>query len=164
MGFDMDWVQRVMTCVTTVTFAVLINGSPSPEFRPSRGLRQGDSLSPYLFLLCAEALSNMLRRAVEYQALHGIRVTAAASAISHLLFADDSIFFVRATIQEADVVNDILRRYEATSGQLVSLEKTTVVFSKGVTSSQREAVAARLGVEEVAEHARYLGFPMVVGR
>ncbi|XP_074318346.1 uncharacterized protein LOC141655153 [Silene latifolia] len=164
MGFDTGWVQCVMACVTTVTFFVLINGSPSSEFRPTRGLRQGDPLSPYLFLLCAEELSNMLRRAVENQTIHGIRVSATAPAISHLLFANDSIFFVRATIHEADVVNDILRKYEAASGQLVSLEKTTVVFSGGVTQGQRDAVTARLGVEEVVDHARYLGLPTVVGR
>ncbi|XP_074265036.1 uncharacterized protein LOC141587449 [Silene latifolia] len=164
MGFDTGGIQRVMACVTTVTFSVLINGSPSAEFRPSRGLRQGDPLSPYLFLICAEALSNMLRRAVENQTLHGIRVSAAAPAISHLLFADDSIFFVKATLQEADGVNNILRRYEAASGQLVSLEKTTVVFSRGVPRGQRSAVATRLGVMEVEEHARYLGLPTIVGR
>ncbi|XP_074304735.1 uncharacterized protein LOC141639525 [Silene latifolia] len=106
----------------------------------------------------------MLRRAVKNQAIHGICISAEAPPISHLLFADDSIFFVRATIQEADVVNDILRKYEAASGQLVSLEKTTVVFSRGVIRGQRDAVSARLGVEEVREHARYLGLPTVVGR
>ncbi|XP_074321457.1 uncharacterized protein LOC141657967 [Silene latifolia] len=164
MGFDTGWVQRVMACVTTVTFSVLVNGSPSVEFRPSRGLRQGDPLSPYLFLLCAEALSNMLRRAVENQTIHGIQIAATAPVISHLLFADDSIFFVRATTQEADAVNDILRSYEAASGQLVSLEKTTVVYSRGVTQGQRDAVTARLGVGEVGEHGRYLGLPTVIGR
>ncbi|XP_074315228.1 uncharacterized protein LOC141651412 [Silene latifolia] len=164
MGFDGTWVNRVMDCVSSVTFSVLINGGPSRDFRPSRGLRQGDPLSPYLFLLCAEALSNMMRRAVENNTIHGIRVSPTAPAISHLLFADDSIFFVRATVEEAEAVNGILRRYETASGQLVSLDKTTVSFSKGVSDGRRDSVAERLGVSVIEEQARYLGLPTVIGR
>ncbi|XP_074299235.1 secreted RxLR effector protein 78-like [Silene latifolia] len=111
-GLDSGWINRVMACVTTVSFAVLINGHPSGEFRPSRELRQGDPLSPYLFILCAEILSHQLRRATEVGALHGVRISTGAPPISHLLFADDSLFFVKATGEEADVVSSILRRYE----------------------------------------------------
>ncbi|XP_074303811.1 uncharacterized protein LOC141638297 [Silene latifolia] len=164
MGFDSLWVQRVMAWVSTVTFLVLINGSPSEEFQTARGLRQGDPLSPYLFLLCAEVLSNLLRKAAVNGSLHGIRVAPHAPTISHLLFADDSIFFAKANVEEADVINDILRQYEGASGQLVSLDKTTVSFSKGVDGGRRSLVVARLGVIEVEEHARYLGLPTVIGR
>ncbi|XP_074313616.1 uncharacterized protein LOC141648798 [Silene latifolia] len=147
MGFDPQWIQRVMDCVSTVTFSVLINGSPSEDFQPARGLRQGDPLSPYLFLLCAEVLSNLLRKAAVNGSLH-----------------DDSIFFVKVNVEEADVINDILRWYEGASGQLVSLDKTTVSFSKGVDRGRRSIVAARLGVVEVEEQARYLVLPTVIGR
>ncbi|XP_074271735.1 uncharacterized protein LOC141595669 [Silene latifolia] len=164
IGFDRAWISRVMECVTTVSFSVLINGHPSSEFRPSRGLRQGDPLSPYLFILCAEVLSSQMRRAVETGCLHGVRITNFAPAVSHLLFADDSIFFARANIGEADKINDILHRYEDASGQLVSLDKTTVSFSKGVPIQKRSNLATRLGVAEVAEQTRYLGLPTVVGR
>ncbi|XP_074314641.1 uncharacterized protein LOC141649868 [Silene latifolia] len=164
LRFDRSWVARVMDCVTSVTFAVMINGTPSEEFRPSRGLRQGDPLSPYLFILCAEALSNLMRRAVEAMTLHGIRVANGAPVISHLLFADDSIFFTRAMTGEVEVVKSILRRYEIASGQLVNLDKTMVSFSRGIPRAQRERVADFLGVREVAEHDRYLGLPTVVGR
>ncbi|XP_074266449.1 uncharacterized protein LOC141589722 [Silene latifolia] len=164
MGFDSAWIDRVMACVTTVSFSVLINGSPSRRFAPSRGLRQGDPLSPYLFILCAEVLSWLMRRAVENNSLHGIRIVPGAPSVSHLLFADDSIFFVKANVEEAEVVNSILRRYEAASGQLVSLEKTTVSFSKGSPLQRRSNLAARLCISEVDEHSRYLGLPTVVGR
>ncbi|XP_074315639.1 uncharacterized protein LOC141651843 [Silene latifolia] len=164
MGFDRQWVSRVMECVTTVSFAVLINGKPSRSFRPSRGLRQGDPLSPYLFILCAEVLSSLMRRAVESNTLHGIRISNSAPSISHLLFADDSLFFAKAKAEEADVINNILRRYEEASGQLVNLDKTTVSFSKGVPIQKRSNLAARLCITEVEEHSRYLGLPTVVGR
>ncbi|XP_074293127.1 uncharacterized protein LOC141620056 [Silene latifolia] len=154
-----------MECVSTVTFSVLINEEPSEELRLTRGLRQGDSLSPYLFILCAEALSNLMRRAMECNSLHGVRVSSStAPAVSHLLFADDSIFFSRATMGEADVINDVLRKYEATLGKLVGLQKTMVSFSRGVSRAYRESLAARLGVVEMEEHKCYLGLSMVVIR
>ncbi|XP_074314415.1 uncharacterized protein LOC141649629 [Silene latifolia] len=154
MGFDRSWTDRVMACVTTVSLSVLINGSPSRQFTPSRGLRQGDPLSPYLFILCAEVLSWLMRRAVEDNSLHGIRVVPGAPPVSHLLFADDSIFFVKATVEEADIVTSILRRYESASGQLVSMDKTTVSFSKGIPIQRRSNLAARLCISEVDEHNR----------
>ncbi|XP_074318329.1 uncharacterized protein LOC141655135 [Silene latifolia] len=164
MGLDRNWVDRVMACVTSVSFSVLVNGNPSRTFRPTRGLRQGDPLSPYLFILCAEVLSSLMRQAVADGALHGVRISNGAPEISHLLFAYDSIFFTRATEEEAAAVCDILRRYEYASGQLVNLDKTTVSFSKGVPLTKRSNLATRLGIIEVEEQERYLGLPTVVGR
>jgi hypothetical protein len=59
MVFEARWVQIVMTCVTSMQFAVLVNGSPGEWFKPSRGIRHGDPMSPYLFLICAEVLSSL---------------------------------------------------------------------------------------------------------
>ncbi|XP_074318601.1 uncharacterized protein LOC141655419 [Silene latifolia] len=164
MGFDRQWISRVMECVSSVSFSVLINGKPSRSFRPSRGLRQGDPLSPYLFIMCAEVLSSLMRRAVETNSLHGIRISSSAPSISHLLFADDSLFFAKANLEEANVINNILRRYAEASKQLVNLDKTTVSFSKGVPIQRRSNLATRLCITEVEEHSRYLGLPTVVGR
>ncbi|XP_074265981.1 uncharacterized protein LOC141588439 [Silene latifolia] len=74
------------------------------------------------------------------------------------------IFFVKATEDEAEVVSDILRRYEAASGQLVSLDKITVSFSGRVPRARRDGVICKLGVSEVEVQERYLGLPTVVGR
>ncbi|XP_074314569.1 uncharacterized protein LOC141649788 [Silene latifolia] len=164
LGFDRAWVARVMECVTTVSFTVMINGDPSEEFQSAQGLRQGDPISPYLFILCAKVLSHQMRRAAEVGSLHGVRIASTAPAVSHLLFADDSLFFTKASCEEADIITDILRRYERASGQLVNLDKTTVSFSRGVTVERQSVIASRLGVTVVEEHHRYLGLPTVIGR
>ncbi|XP_074265286.1 uncharacterized protein LOC141587712 [Silene latifolia] len=164
MGFNRQWSARVMECVSSVSFSMLINGSPSRIFRPTRGLRQGDPRSPYLFILCTEDLSSLMRRVVEINSLHGIHISSGAPFISRLLFADNSIFFAKATLEEADVINSILRRYKEASGQLVNLDKTTVSFSKGVPLHRRSNLATRLCITEVEEQARYLGLPTIMGR
>ncbi|XP_074313686.1 uncharacterized protein LOC141648876 [Silene latifolia] len=152
-----------MRCVRTVSYEVLINGSPSAAFVPGRGLRQGDPLSPYLFILCAEVLSSMIRRKVEEGVLHGIRVAPLSPVVSHLFFADDSLIFVKANETQARVVMDLLGQYESASGQLVSKEKTTVSFSKGTAAWRRDKVVSVLGVRVVQEQGKYLGLPTVIG-
>ncbi|XP_074287942.1 uncharacterized protein LOC141613105 [Silene latifolia] len=146
-----------------LAFSVLINGTPTREFQPSRGLRQGDPLSPYLFILCAEVFSNLIKCAVVNNSLHGIRNSQSAPMVSHLFFADDSLIFLKANLREAEVITNIIRRYEDASGQLVNLEKTTVSFSKGVNGERKDNIVGRLGMVVVAEQSRYLGLPTVVG-
>ena len=100
LGFCERWISLVMMCVTTVTYEVLINGEPKGKITPTRGLRQGDPISPYLFLLCAEGLSALIRKKEDVGLLRGVGVSKFAPSISHLFFADDSIIFCRATMEE----------------------------------------------------------------
>jgi len=93
MGFDARWIQWIMTCVSSVSFSVLINGSPR-MITPARGIRQGDPMSPYLFILCAEVLSHMLQQAEKKRHIQGIKICDKGPAITHLLFANDSLFFM----------------------------------------------------------------------
>ncbi|XP_074304741.1 uncharacterized protein LOC141639533 [Silene latifolia] len=153
IGFDGGWVYNVMSCVESVSFEVLINGSPSNVSVPERELRQGDPFSPYLFIICAEVLSSLIRRKVEVTVLHGIQIAPQAPIICHLFFADDSIIFVKANENQAREVLNILTSYEEASGQLVSKEKTTVSFSRGTRTRRKELVAVVLGVQVVSEQA-----------
>ena len=89
LGLPESGIDKVMTCVTSPTFSVCIHGKAYGNVRPSRGIRQGDPLSPYLFLLCAKGFSSLLAKAEEDRWIHGVAICKRAPNISHLLFVDD---------------------------------------------------------------------------
>jgi hypothetical protein len=164
MGFPMDMVQTIMKCVTTVTFSILINGQPSPSFQPQRGLRQGDPLSPYLFIICADVLSGLISRAQSNLSIHGVKIAPRAPEISHLLFADDSLFFCRANIEEITTLNSLITKYQNASGQMVNLGKSEMIFSKGTDNGTREAIQQVLHIPIKDHFSKYLGMPTFIGR
>ena len=86
MGFSQKWQNLIFNCISTVSFSVLLNGSPCQKFHPQRGLHQGDPLSPYLFILCAEVFSGLLNKAQAEKGLHGIEIARGAPRINHLFF------------------------------------------------------------------------------
>lgn len=90
MGFNETWIGWIMKCVTTVSYYVLINDSPKGLIKPTKGIRQGDPLSPYLFILCAEVLSHMMNIAETKKKIQGIKISNIGPAITHLLFADET--------------------------------------------------------------------------
>ena len=100
MGFDTHWVKLMMACISSVQYRVLLNGQPRGLIIPQRGLRQGDPLSPYLFILCTEALIANIKKAEREKQLTGMKVARVCPSISHLLFVNDSLFFCKA--QEAE--------------------------------------------------------------
>ncbi|XP_060974296.1 uncharacterized protein LOC133039415 [Cannabis sativa] len=109
-----------MACVSSVSYSVLLNGSPLKKFVPQRGLRQGDPLSPFLFLLCQEVLSKLFHGAEAGGLIHGIKIAPSDAPISHLMFVDDTILFSRANEGEAEVLIQCLSLYEKWSGQRCS--------------------------------------------
>ena len=101
MGFPNRWIGWVMGCVTTPSFSILINGKPYENINPSRGIRQGDPLSSYLFLLCVEGLTSLLTKVEHEGHINGVYVCK----ISNLMFVNDSLLFCRATQGKVDVIN-----------------------------------------------------------
>ena len=97
-----------MQCVTTVTYQVSLNGVLQRTFKPTRGLRQGDPLSPYLFLFVADGLSSLLNKAIESQQVQALSICHQAPPISHLLFADDSLLIFKANLEQASRIKNIL--------------------------------------------------------
>lgn len=147
LGFDEEWIELILTCLSTVRYSFLINGEPRGYVAPSRGLRQGNPLSPYLFILCAEGLSALISQFVSNGSLQGLKVCDGAPVINHLLFADDSMIYSRATTQDCLILKYILDFYARASGQQINLEKSNVVFSGNVLPHIWQSLAQLLGVE-----------------
>jgi hypothetical protein len=146
LGFAEKWVELIMTCISTVKYSVLINGEPSRRICPSRGIRQGDPLSPYLFIICAEALSAQLSHAERVGQLKGVPTSPKGPRINHLFFADDSLLFCRASPVEWHRLEAILELYERASGQMLNREKTYVFFSRNTCDTNKEIILRLLGV------------------
>ena len=163
MGFAPSWVALIMRMVSSVKFSVLFNGSKLEEFLPSRGIRQGDPISPYLFMIAAEGLSCLLKNTNESSHLSGIRVAPSAPPVSHLLFADDSLLFVKASVDGANELSSLLDSYCHASGQRVNLSKSSVFFSKGCPNNLRNEVKQVLNITNESLSERYLGMPSDVG-
>ncbi|KAL8116353.1 hypothetical protein AgCh_022742 [Apium graveolens] len=164
LGFHDWWVKLILQCVTSVSYSVTHGNSEMGPIIPSRGLRQGDPLSPYLFILCAEGLSALINRRESQGLIHGIKICRQAPSISHLLFADDSYLFCTASDNEAMGMADLLQTYEEASSQRVNVSKSSVFFSTNVRRESRSSICRILQMDEADDNSTYLGLPSLVGR
>ena len=164
LGFDERWVALAMETVITASYSVLLNGEPKGFIKPTRGIKQDDPLSLYLFLMCAEGLSAMLRKAKEQRRIQGILSCRGEVNISHLLFADDSLLFYQAKVEECRELLNILDSYEAASGQAINRGKTALFFSKNTRIGIKQDIQAMLGAQVFNDCEQYLGLPMVIGK
>ncbi|KAK3231344.1 hypothetical protein Dsin_003225 [Dipteronia sinensis] len=117
-GLSMALIEKIMQCVTLVSFFFLLNGTICGNLKPSRGLRQGDHLSPYLFLVCADGLSSLLNKAVFDKRISCFKCNRTNPTISHLFFADDSLLLLKASSDDCLAICNILDVYAKASSQL----------------------------------------------
>ena len=132
--------------------------------KPSRGLRQGDLLPPYLFLFCAEGLNAILRQATEAGDIQGFSIRRRGPKLTHLFFADDCLLFCRSTLDECEEIQELLALYESASRQTVNKDKTTLFFSRNTDEDIKETIKLSLGVLAIQHYEKYLGLPSFVGR
>ncbi|XP_026416718.1 uncharacterized protein LOC113312180 [Papaver somniferum] len=137
-----------------------MNGSSTEKFKPEKGLRQGDSLSPYLFLMVVEILSKLMNDAVERGQLSGFKVADTGTVISHLQFADDTLIFLNANSDKVTRLFIILSILEALTGMRLNLEKSTMI-SVGA-DDVIEVLAKELGCKTKNLSIKYLGLPIGV--
>lgn len=98
MGFCEKWVSLMMYCIRTVSYSILVNGEPNGDIRPSRGIRQGDPLSPYLFLLCSGGLNRLIQKVVNDDLIQGFSLCRVGPRITHLFFENDSLLLCHANM------------------------------------------------------------------
>uniref|UniRef100_A0A2N9JBI5 CCHC-type domain-containing protein n=1 Tax=Fagus sylvatica TaxID=28930 RepID=A0A2N9JBI5_FAGSY len=137
---------------------------PRVTLFPARGLRQGDPLSPYLFLICAEGFTSLIRKAENQKLIQGISISRGGPRFSHLFFADDSIIFCRAKIEECRALREILKLYEDASGQKLNMEKTSLFFSANTPEAVKEEIQTEMGVLSMNQMEKYLGLPPIIGK
>ncbi|CAA7045734.1 unnamed protein product [Microthlaspi erraticum] len=164
LGFHTKWIGWIMQCVTSVTFQFLINGTAVGFVQPSRGIRQGDPLSPYLFILCSEVLSGLCHKAQANGQITGVRIATRGPQVNHLLFADDTMFFCKSNEKTCAALKEVLRKYEEASGQKISCQKSVITFSKQTPEYVKRRVKRDLGINQEGGQGKYLGLPEAFGR
>lgn len=132
VGFEDQLIKLIMFCICSSSLAIIWNGEILEEFKPQRGLRQGDLLSPYLFVLCTETLGNQIQLAIDEAKWKGIKPRRWSERVSHLFFGKDLILFAKATLKQAQVMEQILQEFFSLSGQKVNTSKSKLFVSKKV--------------------------------
>lgn len=158
-----QWINLIFECISTPRLSVLINGTPKGFFEISKGLRQGDPISPFLFIIMAEDLGRSIVKAHSLNQIKGIKVTNDTKSLSHQQFADDTMLLGATTKQEARNFKRILMKYMKASGQLVNQAKSEIFFLNTPPRLKIE-LSHYLGYKIGKLPCKYLGLPLDKGR
>ncbi|GLT26033.1 hypothetical protein SLA2020_011240 [Shorea laevis] len=158
--FSPHFISLVMSCISSSCISIFVNGDKTEAFLPSRGLRQGDPISPYLFILCMEYLSIKLMNGIGARKWKGSKAGKRGPTLSHLFFADDLIFIGKATLANSQYLSEILDFFCAHSGQKINKEKSRILFSNNVDQGTKDIISEFLGFQQTSELGRYLVIPI----
>ncbi|CAN1306590.1 Putative ribonuclease H protein At1g65750 [Linum perenne] len=164
MGFNSTWCKWIEECIKTVRFSILLNGSPTEHFEPSRGIRQGDPISPFLFIILTNSLSFLLDKGLRDGNLVGLQLNRRCPTLTHVLFADDTIIFGEASAKEAINIRTTMEKYANLTGQTLNNEKSSIMFSRHTPQPLKEIVKGYLGLQTSLPFGKYLGVPSEWGR
>ena len=160
LNFHLDTMELIMSCISFTSVSLLFNGEQLEEFQPSRGLRQGDPISPYIFILCMEFLSSLINKKCNDDVWDRIKASRNGPGFSHIFFVDDLLLFGKATQENCEAISEVLEEFCSTTGQKISCEKSKVFFSPAVTAEDRADLTHQLGISETNNLGNYLGFPL----
>ena len=143
---------------------MIVNRGKFDCFKPSRGLRKGDPLSSYLFILGQEVLSRLIKYDLSQKSIAGIKSSISGPTISHVMYANDIVLFSKASRKDATNLVRTLEKYCTWSGQAINRSKSDVYFSKHTHSQDRRAIKSILQVKNLKKDAVYLIAPMLLSR
>ncbi|KAL5579576.1 hypothetical protein UlMin_012018 [Ulmus minor] len=159
-GFHPKWIQWIVTCCSTPKMTLMLNGAPIRSFFPKRGLRQGDPLSPYLFILCMEVLSRLINKKVADGLISGFKISRHSPALHHLFFADDVFLMGKCTINEAFYFKECLDDFCRWSGQSFNALKSNIFFNPAASRRTTGLITAMMGFSHISPNSTYLGLPL----
>ncbi|KAK1439737.1 hypothetical protein QVD17_05557 [Tagetes erecta] len=159
MHFPPLWRKWIKGTLLNARSSILVNGSPTREFYIKRGVRQGDPLSPFLFILAMEALHVVMTKAISLGTFHGITLPQNGPILSHLFFADDAIFMGKWSVRNVQNLSRILRCFYLASGLKVNYKKSRI-FGLGVNDNETNVMAGLLKCQVGNFPFKYLGIPM----
>ncbi|GKU86405.1 hypothetical protein SLEP1_g936 [Rubroshorea leprosula] len=159
LGFCATWRKWIQECLSSSLVSILINGSPTNQFPVYKGIRQGDPLSPFLFLIVAEGLNGLMSSAVEKERYKGVGIGRGDAMVTHLQFADDTIFFGEATEDNIMVIKCIMRTFELASGLKINYRKSQLI-GVGIDQNWSAKMAYQLCCKEGKLPFKYLGIPI----
>lgn len=160
-GFSDRFWKMILSYLSSVTYSVLINGCNVGVVKPEWGLRQGNPLFPYLFILCTEIFSRLLEKNSEVQ---GLKIGRYVTAINHLLYTDDLVITDRANVQNAKAIWECLDKFCSWSGQQVNRDKSSILFSKGTSRETKRRICELWGLHGMKDSSVYLGNALILGR
>lgn len=158
IGFCSRWIGLIMECVRTVSYSIIVNGELKGMINPSRGIRQGNSLSPFLFLLCIECLHRLIKRGARSKEINDFSLCKRGSKLTHLFFLQTIAFFLVGLIHKSvEMLSNFFRSTK------LFLE-VALLFSKSTQEHARQEIMTVLGVQEIKFNEKYLGLLAWVDR
>jgi hypothetical protein len=158
-GFSENWLQWVKSLISMTFFSILVNGSPSPTFSPTRGICQGDPLSPFLFILMEEGLGRDIKEEVVLGNWKGLSLHGEESPAMHQQFVDDTMLMDTPTLKESLTIKQVLHDFSEASGMCVNEEKSNIFFFNTPQLIQHH-LTGLLGFQLSNLPSKYLGFPL----
>lgn len=162
LNFPVHFINIIMQCLHTTKFSLLINGRPRGFVVSKRDLRQGDPVSPYLFVIVMEYFSRMLS-SVHNERLFKFHPKCKATRLTHLFFADDIMMMAKADRYSPIILKNLVDRFGSVSGLKINLQKSQIFFC-GVNDSMKNYLLQELGFSEGILPIRYLGLPLIASK
>ena len=159
LGFPSKFIHWIRLCITSPSFSVQVNGELAGYFQSSRGLRQGCSLSPYLFVLCMDILSRKIDKAASEKQFN-FHPRCSPLSLTRLCFADDLMVFVEGSKASIEGALAVFGEFAVWSGLKISIEKSTI-YMAGVAEEEKRRILLNFPLAEGTLPVRYLGLPLM---
>lgn len=159
MGFPTKWRNWISSCVSSAAASILLNGTPTLPFKLQRGLRQGDPLSPLLFVLVGDVLNLLIDKATSQSLWSGVKVSKDGPIISHLQFADDTIMFTPQNVNHLLNIKNTLILFQLASGLKVNFHKSEIL-GVNINNQWLQMAARKLYCKVGSFPLSYLGLPL----